>query len=198
MKNMNILLLDTTKILFVAVVSQNGDIIDEIEEQNVKISEKILGIIEILMQRNKIESFDMIAVNVGPGSFVGTRAGIATIMGMRAALSMPVITFSSMEIIAFALQKSHCHAVLYSHQNMFYVQEWDEGKSRELQMIPHDVLLKKLDQKKMVGDYGKLPFKHENFLYQPITKQQTLNLLQNKLKKQIFAGEIIQQHVKYK
>lgn len=195
---MAILFLDTTSELFIMILSNSGDVIDKIAEQTAQISEKIIINIDKLMKRNQIEKFDIAAVNVGPGSFVGTRAGIVTIMGMRSTLQIPIITLSNMEMIAFSALQNHVHTVLYSHQNMFYVQEWNDLQSKEMQMISQEDLLEKLDEQKMIGDYRKITINHENFLYQPITLQQKLNLIQYKLQNKIFANQILQQHVKYK
>lgn len=194
---MCILLIDTTRKLYIAILSKNVEIIDEIEQENIKISENILENIIILLNRNKIEKFAIAAVNIGPGSFVGTRAGITAVMGMRAALHMSIITFSNMEIIAFAMQKAF-HVVLHSHQEIFYIQKWHSMQAQELKMITYDILLKNLEQYKIIGDYGKCNIKHKNFLYQPIIKQHIINLLQYKLKNKIYSNNIIQQHVKYK
>ena len=48
----------------------------------------------------EIEQIDLLAVTRGPGSFTGLRIGISTVMGLRAATSVPAVGFSSLEVLA--------------------------------------------------------------------------------------------------
>ena len=47
---------------------------------------------------------DAVAVDVGPGMFTGVRVGIATAKGIATALGVPMLTVSSLDVVAYALR----------------------------------------------------------------------------------------------
>jgi tRNA threonylcarbamoyladenosine biosynthesis protein TsaB len=49
-----------------------------------------------------IEDIDRLAVTVGPGSFTGTRIGIAAARALKLARDIPIVTFTSLEAIALS------------------------------------------------------------------------------------------------
>ena len=42
-----------------------------------------------------------LALSIGPGSFTGLRAGLATMLGFRLALELPLVTVSTLEAMAW-------------------------------------------------------------------------------------------------
>lgn len=56
-------------------------------------SEELLPVIEKLLKQNKIktENLGLIVVDVGPGSFTGTRVGVATANALAFGLDIPVV-----------------------------------------------------------------------------------------------------------
>ena len=50
-----------------------------------------------------ISSFDFLAVDQGPGAFTGLRISIAAIKGLSLAAKLPVIGFSSLDVLAYGL-----------------------------------------------------------------------------------------------
>jgi tRNA threonylcarbamoyladenosine biosynthesis protein TsaB len=50
----------------------------------------------------KVQDFDAVAVDVGPGLFTGLRVGIATARGLAYALRRPVVAVNSLEVLAAA------------------------------------------------------------------------------------------------
>ncbi|MBP6005137.1 MAG: tRNA (adenosine(37)-N6)-threonylcarbamoyltransferase complex dimerization subunit type 1 TsaB [Pyrinomonadaceae bacterium] len=69
-------------------------------------AEDLLPNIELLLSRNNIDKLDLshIAVSAGPGSFTGIRIGIATVMGLAAALNVDLRQYSMLEAIAVSTQ----------------------------------------------------------------------------------------------
>jgi tRNA threonylcarbamoyl adenosine modification protein YeaZ len=56
-------------------------------------------------------SLGTIAVSSGPGSFTGIRVGMATALGLRAALRIPLVSLSALESVAFTYQHTGIVAV---------------------------------------------------------------------------------------
>ena len=55
-------------------------------------------------QRWRVGDLDGIGVVVGPGSFTGVRVGIATVLGLARAASIPAFGYGSLEVRAMALR----------------------------------------------------------------------------------------------
>lgn len=53
------------------------------------------------LELNKIEG---LALSIGPGSFTGLRAGLATMMGFRVALELPLVEIPTLEAMAWNFQ----------------------------------------------------------------------------------------------
>lgn len=97
----------------------------------------ILQIEDILRESGReINQVDLIAVNLGPGSFTGLRIGLAAVMGIAGARSIPVVGFNAFEIIRPALngQTGRFLALISCRGNEFYcaVFESDSDQVRQL------------------------------------------------------------------
>lgn len=73
------IIIDTTKSDKTTVKIQTKDYLDELTEENTPRSQTALILIDKLLKRNDIKLTDIseIEVNSGPGSFTGTRVGVA-------------------------------------------------------------------------------------------------------------------------
>lgn len=90
-------------------LSRQGHIVQY--EQNEKQQEHasfLQPAIASIMQREKVSFTDLAAVAVGngPGSYTGLRVGLASAKGICFAAQLPLITISSLEILAFAMKQT--------------------------------------------------------------------------------------------
>jgi len=76
---MNKLIIDTTNNKKTLIILRSNKGTDEITEENIPKSQTALILIDKLLKRNQINPTDLneIEVNSGPGSFTGTRVGVA-------------------------------------------------------------------------------------------------------------------------
>lgn len=76
---MNKLVIDTTNNKKTTIVLHTKDSVDKITEENASKSQITLQIIDKLLKQNNLKptEIDEIEVNTGPGSFTGTRVGVA-------------------------------------------------------------------------------------------------------------------------
>jgi tRNA threonylcarbamoyladenosine biosynthesis protein TsaB len=74
------------------------------------------------------DAVDVIAVNHGPGSFTGVRAGVAAARGLALAAARPVVAVNTLEVLAAALgpqPSGSVVAVLDARRGQVYMQTFD-------------------------------------------------------------------------
>jgi tRNA threonylcarbamoyladenosine biosynthesis protein TsaB len=148
---MNILALDTCfPALTVAIGRGVGTpeirIVSRSEPMATGHAERMLPLIGDLLRESGIgmADIDRIAVTIGPGSFTGTRIGIAAARAFKLARGIPIVTFSSLEAMALspliALMAGEDIAVAVdAHRGEAYVGLFDGGTRRSLtppRMLP--------------------------------------------------------------
>lgn len=86
------LLIDTTDRLHTKVALKDKKIVDKLVEGQKFGSQVLLPMIIEILKKNKIKLSDLAAieVNPGPGSFTGTRVGVAVANALGFALDIPV------------------------------------------------------------------------------------------------------------
>ena len=112
---MNILSLSTVfdKAMYSLSVD-NGTIFTHIDSQKTRQSENALVNIDQLLQNAnlKIQDIDVLAVNLGPGSFTGIRIGVSLVKGFACALpKIKLIGFDSFELFARHTKKEGLHLI---------------------------------------------------------------------------------------
>ncbi len=109
---MNILAFDTcfgACSVAVRKTTARGEVIvrEEYEERATGHAEALLPMMQRVMLAANLEfrDLDRIAVTEGPGSFTGTRIGVATARGLALALNKPIVAMTS--LMAMALRADH-------------------------------------------------------------------------------------------
>ena len=79
---------------------------EEVGEQFIHSEKLHLFIDQLLKNQNfKVKDLDAIAVGAGPGSYTGLRIGLSSAKGLAFALSIPLISANSLEILGHQLLK---------------------------------------------------------------------------------------------
>jgi tRNA threonylcarbamoyladenosine biosynthesis protein TsaB len=118
-----VLAMDTSCGLGGVAVAIDGVIAASIESRrDSRHGEALLSQISQAMAEAGLEraSIDLIAVGIGPGSFTGTRVGVATAKGLSLALDRPLVGVSSLLAIATAAPGRFIAPVLDAHKGEVY------------------------------------------------------------------------------
>lgn len=90
------------------------------------------SLIELLQKHHlKLENLNLLAINIGPGSFTGIRVGLNFIKSLAYSLQIPIFTADSLELSAYSnlekcksLQSQNSifeiHCLLNANRNQFY------------------------------------------------------------------------------
>ena len=110
-----ILCLETATKSCSVALAKDGDLLCFKHEVSEKYShsEKLTPFIEFVLQEQGIapSDLDAIAVSKGPGSYTGLRIGVSTAKGLCYALDKPLISISTLESMARAIQKQYPNKV---------------------------------------------------------------------------------------
>lgn len=149
---MNVLGLDTCfPALSVAVGSGLGTpaarIVSRTEPMSTGHAERMMPLISELLTQSglTIDDIDRIAVTIGPGSFTGTRMGIAAARALKLARDLPIVPFTSLEAIALSpaidcAPFEDLVVAIDALRGEAYVQVFD-GATRNAKTEPHIVAL---------------------------------------------------------
>ncbi|MFH1063003.1 MAG: tRNA (adenosine(37)-N6)-threonylcarbamoyltransferase complex dimerization subunit type 1 TsaB [Candidatus Omnitrophota bacterium] len=98
------LAVDTSSKFLCIVLMENDRVLRKYNQNKARAHGQFLipGIQTILKkQKIRLKDLDCLAVNIGPGSFTGLRIGIAAVKGLSLGLDIPIISISSLDLIAF-------------------------------------------------------------------------------------------------
>ena len=105
---MKVLAYDTSGPRLSVALQANGKILGEsVSEAGVRHSDVLMPMIEALLKecRTKMDTIDVLAVGLGPGSFTGLRVGIATAKVLGYVLKKKIVGVSSLEAAAHAAMR---------------------------------------------------------------------------------------------
>ena len=97
-------------------LSKNGQLLDCIENdaENFIHGEYLTVFIEEILAKNNLLPNQLAAVSFssGPGSYTGLRIGLSTAKGLCFALSIPLISVSTLKVLAFIGKQQHPNSTL--------------------------------------------------------------------------------------
>lgn len=111
---MKILAVDTSAVCASVAVTENGKILSEASTNTgLTHSRTLMPMIDSVLKNAEIDinTVDVFACSVGPGSFTGIRIGVAAIKGLCDALGKKCIPVSTLEGLAYNLRGHSCTAV---------------------------------------------------------------------------------------
>ncbi len=111
---MRILAVDTSAVCASVAVTEDGKILSESSiNTGLTHSRTLMPMIDSVLKNGEIslESIDLFACSVGPGSFTGIRIGVAAIKGLCDALEKKCVPVSTLEALAYNLTGRSCTAV---------------------------------------------------------------------------------------
>lgn len=101
---MKILAISTSSNIASVALLEDDNCIEELNICNERThSEKLMPLIDELLKKNNITLSDinLIACDVGPGSFTGIRIGVSSVKAMAEAKNIPISACSSLEALAY-------------------------------------------------------------------------------------------------
>ena len=131
----------------VACVHHNQLAIAENCEHN-QHSEVILKLVKQSLADISLQQVDCIAVDIGPGSFMGIRTAVATAQGLAFAHNIPVYSINSLHLLALSViadkspsEKQTIVTALDARRQEWYFASWQ---------IAHDTCIQSLDQNQVL------------------------------------------------
>lgn len=169
---MKILSVSTSSNIASVAISENDNCILELNIDNNKThSETLMPLISELFEKTNIslKELDLIACDVGPGSFTGIRIGISSVKAIAESLNIPVISVTSLEALAYNIKNSECKTIcslIDARNNQVYSGIFDKEYNLQEKYIADDinVIIKKINKYKSIVFVGDGAITHKNLL----------------------------------
>ena len=153
---MNILAFDTSGSFLSTGLRTPGGFFEENRLAGLKHSEHLLPDIDNLMKKAELDfsRLDLIVCSRGPGSFTGLRIGMSTAKGLAAGHSIPLVSVSSLDVMAHGLGffDGAVLPIIDAKKNRFYTAVYSGGerKSEYLDISAEDLFTMLRDYKKLL------------------------------------------------
>ena len=135
---MNILSIDTSSNICGVAILEDKNLIKEISLDNgLTHSESLMPTIDKIFKETNLslKNIDLLVCDKGPGSFTGIRIGTSTVMAFSDSLGIPSCGISSLEALAYNVEKdgiicslidarnSNCYCGIYELKNGIYTKQ---------------------------------------------------------------------------
>lgn len=174
--NRYFLLIDTaSNYTIIALISDNGIIDRKVFSSGYRQSQHTLPLIQEILSNQNI-SIDMCSaffIGIGPGSFTGTRVGVAIAKTFAYALDKPIIPFYSME--CFVPKDQDIFSIIFDAKNQLVYELKGKKENNQIMFAAKPCLI----------SYSQIPFSHafspETFFNLPIkTTEPSLDFIVKK------------------
>ena len=139
-KPLTLLVFDTAAAHCAAAILRGDDIVaSQIEPMKTGQAERLLPLLESLLEQAGLVWADMdgLGVGVGPGNFTGVRLGVAAARGLSMALNVPAVGISSLDMRA--ADAGNCTVIVPATRGQAYAQRFDDGVPQsDIEMIEVD------------------------------------------------------------
>ncbi len=158
---MNILAFDTSLNKTYIVLSKDDFTVSKIyesDENNYHSAYLISGIKKLLEENNiTLQDIDFFAVNNGPGSFTGIRAGVTDAKTLAKELNKNVAGLNSLDILYKAYQNLDPDIILDARREQFYFKNAaDGGETSETKLIPYSEISNLITKNTLICDTSSL------------------------------------------
>ncbi len=158
---MKILGISTSSSTASVCLSEDLNVIKELHINNTKThSETLVPLIDSLLKETNIalSEINLLACDIGPGSFTGIRIGISTIKAISEILKVPVVDVSSLEALAYGANnaKTIC-SIIDARNNQVYMGLFDSNYNQLENYYADDIntllpILNKYENISFIGD----------------------------------------------
>lgn len=165
---MKYLAIDTSGKNLTLVLNIDGEIYSYFDSEcGVNHSTQLMPKLEQILNGAKcnLSELDFIACVVGAGSFTGIRIGVATVKALCFAYSLPCLSITSFDTLAYNKKSGKVLAVIDAKHDGFYVCGYDNGN---VDMQPKYVMRDELEQIK--GEYTLVASEHIDGLNVEVVK----------------------------
>jgi len=145
---------------------ENSDVLCEITSDSMgNHSEHIINQIDSMLTQSAkvLDEVDMLAINIGPGSFTGLRIGMSAMAGISFSRGIPLAGFNGFEIISEDLKSANGKfmALIQCRGEEFYCAEFDVsdndvGLKSRYKIVSANTLSKTASELCLVGPGAKL------------------------------------------
>ena len=159
---MKILSVSTSSNIASVAINDNGKNIIELNIDNNKThSETLIPLLNELFHKSnlKLSDINLIACDVGPGSFTGIRIGIASVKAIAESINIPIVSVSSLEALAYNvdLECNTICSLIDARNNQVYAGIFDSNYNLLESYIADDIMcvvntIKKYKNVLFVGD----------------------------------------------
>ena len=162
---MKILAISTSSSNLSVALLENDNVIKELNISNQKThSEKLMPFIQELFESThlSLDDVNLIACDIGPGSFTGIRIGVATVKALSEVKNIPVVGCSSLEGLAYNVTGSdYICSIIDARNNQVYAAIFDANHNLISDYFADDInnlvpIFKKYTNMVFVGDGAKL------------------------------------------
>lgn len=158
------------KLCSVALLLNNEDYISYNFNKNQVHSEKLIGMIDIILKESRINinECEGIAVSIGPGSFTGLRIGLSAVKALAFGAGLPIYPISEFDAMAMfakdtvTINKTFNMALKVNRDEVYFVKyiKTDEGfrAVKEVEIVSVEDVDKNIDTNELV--FGNINLKN--------------------------------------